>query len=356
MLFHLLCSLGFVVISAGKDLDLANKWSSAVADQFASTGDPTLVVDSSSYKELILGKPKQFDLFVIYTSPAAFCNICKPFTDAFAKTGESYFHAGRSSVDGQDRPVFFAIVDISRNQDIAKLLQMTTLPHIVRYDGKQYEAKKKGDGFTLPNRAYAITKLNVKAQELLDWVNQEVGGEAVKLYVGSLEKIANLLTVVAVIVSVLFFAFKLILVCRRNYHYIVGIALLIYYISTSGLFYNILQGMQWVGKDNQGNTAFFMGTVRGQFLAEGLTMSGLTLLSGMSLFGASRLPFTERGRKMDPNKLAYYLIGLILVSTACMYIVIYSYVFKTGWYSSSDFAPPAHYRRGPLRVDQGNTY
>ena len=233
---------------------------------------------------------------------------------------------------------------------------MTTLPHIVHYDGKKYEARKKGDSYILPNREYTITKLNVRAQEILDWVNQEVGGEGVKMFVGTVEKLTNLASVITAIVSLIYIAYKLIILCRRNYHYIVGIALLIYYISTSGLFYNILQGMQWVGTDNNGNTAFFMGTVRGQFLAEGLTMSGLTVLSGMSLFAASRLPFTDAGRKMDANRLAYYLIGLILVSTACMYIVIYSYVFKTGWYSSSDFAPPAHYRRGPLRVDQGNTY
>ena len=342
---------------ASKSNDLSSKWSHAIAEQYANTGDPVLTLDGTMYHELVLGKPKLFDLFVIYTAPQTMCNICKPFVDAFAKTAESFYHAGQSVLGGRDRPVYFAVMDISRSQEIARMHQMTTLPHIVRFDGAKLEAKKKGDGYVLPGREFAITKLNVRAQEVLDWINQEVGGgEAVKLYMSTTEKVLNLLSLLVLIVSVIYIAFKLIILCRRNYQYIVGIALLIYYISTSGLFYNILQGMQWVGTDPHGNTAFFMGTVRGQFLGEGLTMSGLTVLSGMSLFAASRLPFTEKGRTMDPNKLAYYLIGLLAISTACMYIVIYSYVFKTGWYSSSEFAPPAHYRRGPLRVDQGNTY
>ena len=356
MFFHYIVSFVLATIVGSADADLSAKWSDAIAQQFENTGDPALVVDGSNYHELVLSKPKQFDLFVIYTAPVNICNICKPFTDAFTKTAESYFHAGRSVASGQGRPVYFAIVDIGRSQDLARLHQMTTLPHIIHYDGKRYEAKKKGDGYTLPNREFPITKLNVKPQEILDWVNQEVGGEGVKVYVSAMEKLSSLVSLVVLIASVIYIVYKLIILCRRSYHYIVGIALLIYYISTSGLFYNILQGMQWVGTDQNGNTAFFMGTVRGQFLAEGLTMSGLSVLSGMTLFAASRLPFTETGRKMDANRLAYYLIGMILVSTACMYIVIYSYVFKTGWYSSSEFAPPAHYRRGPLRVDQGNTY
>jgi len=320
-------------------------------------GDSLLYLDSETYTKFVLNGPKHYHIFVIFSAPSNFCPICKPFADALEKVAESYHYAGKDDLDKETDPVFFAYLDLSKSQDISKMHQMTTLPHIFHFHGRDLDVRRVSDDhYMLPDREFPISKANVSPQDVLDWVNKETNNRTVKLHFSVYEKISGLILIIGVIASVVFVGIKVILACRRSPTVIIGLALLVYYISTSGLFYNILQGMNWMGTDQNGRPVFLMGTPRGQFLGEGLVMSALIVLSGMSMFVASRFPYTERAKKMDPNDLAYTLIGIIVLSIACMYIVIGSYVQKAGWYSSSDFTPPPHYRMGPLRVDQGNSY
>jgi hypothetical protein len=347
----------FAAASASKHHEQKSELALRIKEGYENTGSMFLYLDAESYTKFVLKGPKHYHLFVIYSAPSNFCPICKSYSDALEKVADSYHHAGKDDLEKESDPVFFAYLDLSKVQEVSRLHQMTTLPHIYHLHGSDLDVRRITEEFVqLPDREYPISKPSTSPQEILDWVNRETNNKDVKIHYYVSERLSNLIILVLCIAAVTTIGIKLVLICRRNPIVIVALALLVYYISTSGLFYNILQGMNWVGRDEQGRAVFLMGTPRGQFLAEGLTMSALSVLSGMSMFIAARFPYTIRAQKMNPNDLAYFLIGILVFSIACMYIVIGSYVQKAGWYSSHDFAPPPYYRRGPLRVDQGNSF
>jgi hypothetical protein len=234
---------------------------------------------------------------------------------------------------------------------------MKTLPHLIHLhrDEIQFEKMKSGR-IGLPTRGiYQITKVDVSGGEFLAYVNKVMNWD-VKLYYTPFERVLRGVFVIGVAVGLVWLVVRLVFLARERPVVIPVIGLIIHYISTSGLFYNILQGMSWAGRDQNGNFIFVMGSARGQYLGEGLSMSGLTVICGLSLLAAARLPYTDYAKRVDANKLTWILISLLLVSGISLYTVLSVYSVKVGWYQDPSFNPPAWYRTGPLRVDQGNTF
>jgi hypothetical protein len=315
------------------------------------------LMDLPKYSQYVLDPPKGYHMFIIYAASPQFCGICKPFIDAFQRTALSYYMAGASEIGGEQKPAYFAYVDFGTTQDIPRMHGMTTLPHIVHIEGGKYEVSGGKDGILrLPERMFPVVKLDISPREILDWINKETSNKDIGLYMSPQEKAMRWVLILVGAIAVIAAGVQIILVCRRRPGVIAVVGLIIHYIATSGIFYNLLQGMQWMGRDPQGGLLFIMNNARGQYLAEGLTMSALTICSGLSLFAASRLPFTERGRKMDASQMMYAMGTLVGVSIMTMTVVILAYIQKAGWYSANEFAPPEHYRRGPLRIDQGNSF
>ena len=331
--------------------------SKRLSEAYASSGDVVLRMNMDTYRKFAIDKPLNYHLFILFTANVQICRICKPFEDVFERVAQSYMASGKADVVPDNVPTFFAVVDIGPNNDIARLHKIETLPHILHYYGPKYTVSAPGaDGVVhMPNRKFNIVKLDLKPQELLDWVNAE-SHNSVDLYYTAAEKLMKLATTIVALVALVFIAIKTVLLCRRKPIVIALVALFIHYIATSGLFYNILHGMQWAGVGHGGVPQYVFTGSRGQYLGEGLAMSALTVISGVSLFVASRLPYTNYAKKANPNHLTYVLLGLIVVSTASMYTVVVVYVMKMGWYSDASFKPPGNYRTGPLRVDQGNTF
>lgn len=320
------------------------------------SGRAILNLNPDTYKKFVIDKPKNYNMFVLYTANIHMCRICKPFEDAFERVALSFEASGKTLNPDDENPIVFAIADISLHNDIGRIHNMNSLPHIGRVNGDVSDVVRLPTGaLELPSRRFNIVKLDVSAQEILDWANRELGTD-VALYYTESEKLTRIVVFVAAIIAVIILIIKLIMLCRRKPSVISIVALVIYYISTSGIFYNLLHGMQWAGIGPDGTTQFLFQGARGQFLGEGLTMSGLTVISGVSLFTAARLPYSESAKRIDPNTLATRLIFLLFISAACLYTVIGAYIVKVGWYSDSSMLPPPHYRQGPLRVDQGNTY
>jgi hypothetical protein len=324
--------------------------------EYVATGQPVVYLNSDNYKKFVVEKPKKYNLIVLYTANVQICRICKPFQDTFERVAASYNAADKLMKTDDELPIIFAVADIGINNEIARLHNMNTLPHIALVNGERSDISRLPTGIlVLPPVKFGLTKLDVGAQEVLDWVNRETKQD-VALYYTQFEKLSRLAFILAIITSVIVLAVKLVLLCRRKPSVISLVALVIYYISTSGIFYNLLHGMQWAGMNQDGSIQFLFQGARGQFLGEGLCMSGLTVVSGVSLFLAARLPYSDFAKRADANALATRLILLIGLSAACLYIVIGAYVTKQGWYSDGSMRPPPHYRRGPLRIDQGNTY
>ena len=328
----------------------------AYADAYSYHGDTVLRLNSADYQKLAIAKPKKYHLFIAYTANVQVCRICKPIVEQFERVALAYRMAEKSGRADDKRPIFFAVVDVGMEKEVAILHNINTLPHVVHANGWDSDFSLSPVGVSqFPARRFNIQKPETTAQELLDWVNRETVNE-VALYFTPSEKVAQVASMLCLAVAAVSVAVWLVTLCRRKPSAIAVIALIIHYVATSGIFYNLLHGMSMFGIGQGGSVQFLFAGPRGQFLGEGLSMSALTVISGVCLFWAARLPYTEFARKTSPNKLAYSLLALVGTSTICLYAVLGVYIMKVGWYSEASMYPPPWYRRGPLRIDQGNTF
>ncbi|EER13630.1 conserved hypothetical protein, partial [Perkinsus marinus ATCC 50983] len=201
---------------------------------------------------------------------------------------------------------------------------------------------------------FRITKYDHTPEDFLEWMNQKTTRD-VKVFRTSHEKLSSLLKMlfggillVAAGILAIYSARTWPITCAI-------IALCIQFISMSGIFSNILQGMVMQGRDADGNPEWIMHGMRGQYLGEGLAASFMMITSGVCMLIAVRLPNVNyfKGSK---NKASTIQIVMVVLSVVCMWAVFEMYGVKTGWPMSSDFYPPETYKRGWIRVDQGNTF
>lgn len=132
------------------------------------------------------------------------------------------------------------------------------------------------------------------------------------------------------------------------------VAMATYTICTSGIVYSIIHNVPWfkLERDQYGNVGIaevFMRGQRGQWAAEGYIFSGLCLCSGLTLIFIARIDqFFEK-----TSTRRYATMAAIFVVYVLAELILYCYKFKSPWYGPG-FAPPGHYQRGPLMLDQGN--
>lgn len=125
-------------------------------------------------------------------------------------------------------------------------------------------------------------------------------------------------------------------------------SLLIYITCVSGVIYDILHDVPFVGRDrNTGEVVIFAEGNREQYGAEGLVISTMIVFIGI-LF----VSIIVMGQKLDRKiSLPGSMIALLLI-----YYLVSSLesVYKSkGWYGPS-FSPPEGYLTGPITRDQGN--
>ena len=88
---------------------------------------------------------------------------------------------------------------------------------------------------------------------------------------------------------------------------------------------------------------------RGQWAGEGYIFSILCATTGLVLTFLSRVDkfFTKE------QSIRIAVIVSLVVVYILSYLILLCYQFKSPWYGPG-FAPPGHYQRGPLMLDQGN--
>ena len=125
-------------------------------------------------------------------------------------------------------------------------------------------------------------------------------------------------------------------------------SLLIYITCVSGVVYDIIHDVPFVGRDkNTGEVMIFSDGKREQYAAEGLLVSLM-----ISFIGILFVSIIVMGQKLE-RKLS--LIGS-LVAIILIYLLVTNLegIYKSkSWYGPS-FSPPADYLTGPISRDQGN--
>lgn len=125
-------------------------------------------------------------------------------------------------------------------------------------------------------------------------------------------------------------------------------SLLIYITCVSGVIYDIIHDVPFVGRDrNTGEVMVFAGGNREQYGAEGLVVS--LMISFVAILFVSIILM---GQKLDRK---YSIIGSS-IALVLIYLLVNSLegIYKSkSWYGPS-FTPPGGYLTGPISRDQGN--
>ncbi|KAF4685464.1 tumor suppressor candidate 3 [Perkinsus olseni] len=308
-----------------------------------------ITLDTDDYKELIIDNPRPYHVFVLITAPQAVCDVCDPIGKSFSQAAISHYMADD---DDEEEPVFFVQLDAFNNRDFQTIHGFKSVPHLVHlHEGSKLKHRKSSMEYRIPPaETYHQTQLEPPVGEILDWMNTKTGRH-VEVYVSRHDrlmhtfKLASLaVAAVALLLYGLYAARKWSIVC-------VIAALFIEMISTSGIFYNMLNGMVLVGKGRNGEPEYIMRGFRGQYLGEGLFCSSMMIVSGLSLLVAARAPYWINSRKSRFLSLAF--LGLSLVSG---WSVWQCYKYKTGMYSSPGWFPQPGAKHGSIRNDQGFSF
>lgn len=334
----------FAAVAFAKD-DSAERRKSLLDLQSESGG--IIEFEHDTYTEYAVLYPKPYHLFVLYTAEAKYCKVCPAYERIFRIVADAF-------PTGGDKPVVFGILNASKHPKSLELHGMKHVPAISTFDHDRSFLKKKDGSLTIkPKDTFPIIKQDPQPNELLDWVNIQIGGgSAVRLRVPLTDKLAFAFQLASYLILFAAFAFWLAVQVRKRKWLLVTIPLLLQYISTSGLFYNVIQGsMNLVGRDG----SWILKSSRGQHLGEGLAMSACMSFTGLALLAAVKLPNSSLGKRMNADALSVVMVLLALIGSVMIAGVLDVYKLKTGWYQSPPFFPPAWYRKGPLRVDQGNS-
>ncbi|KAF4656224.1 tumor suppressor candidate 3 [Perkinsus olseni] len=356
----LLLAWGLVDAAAKVDQPKIDQLADLTEDSHYNNFDLSAVIrlNITGYKEYALKQPKPYHIFIMFTANSGVCKVCPHLERSFDRASLSYYAIGAhhtADVDVDDDPVFFGMIDAYSNTELQRLHELKAVPLLVHFSHKSQLTKKKKSG-TLAIKAadqFRISKYDHTPEDLLEWMNQKTGRE-VRVFKTPHERLSSAL-------KMLFGAVLLVIVgifgiySARTWPITCAIvALCIEFVSMSGIFFNILQGMMMQGKDAQGNPEWIMQGMRGQYLGEGLAASFMMITSGVCMLIAVRLPSVKyfQGSK----KASSIQLVSVAVSVLCMWAVFEMYAVKTGWAMSSTFYPPDTYKRGWVRADQGNTF
>lgn len=121
----------------------------------------------------------------------------------------------------------------------------------------------------------------------------------------------------------------------------------IYVVCVSGVVYDIIHDVPFVGRNQQGEAEIFTSGTREQYGAEGVVIS-LTIMSIGLLFVS--IPLVSK--RVEGAQARVW--GLIAISLILFLTMSLEGIYKSkSWYGPS-FFPPADYSRGPISRDQGN--
>ena len=122
----------------------------------------------------------------------------------------------------------------------------------------------------------------------------------------------------------------------------------IYIICVSGVVYDIIHDVPFIGKDpKNGEAIIFSGENRQQYGAEGLVIS--LIISGIGFLFISIFVLGPKLQGIASRVFSLLAIFIILFLVSSL-----ENAYKPkGWYGPS-FRPPPDYQSGPVSVDQGN--
>ena len=254
--------------------------------------------------------------------------------------------------DKVSRPVFFGLLQYSKeNHNHFTRHGFKTVPHLTvslakpqRNEAEEFY-KEEDRWFVRQDEIYDSNKI-------LEFFNKRLGSNVQITLPFTTVLIKNAIFLAIFVLALVVLRYIRVIMLQPAVWFIV--AMIVYTICTSGIVYSIIHGVPWfkLERDQFGNVfvaEYFMRGQRGQWAGEGYIFSVLCMLTGLSLIFLWKVDhfFTKTSSRR------FAILGALVVVYILSELILICYKYKSPWYGPG-FAPPGHYQRGPLMLDQGN--
>lgn len=304
-------------------------------------GSAVIQLSSKTFYEFVLKQPRNYNLVVLFMTVRRETQAYAKILDSFVNVAEAY----EASLLRSNEKVFFAVFEYNKESEgLFRYLGFTQFSCLL--------ITRSGFGLEDEKFIYNIEDLikitnpaEAEAEAMIKFVNYRLGEK-----VDFQESIGQVLLFVGfgiiTCVSLVAFVYNLPEFFMDPLIWFV-FSMVIYFLSTSGIVYDILKLPALYGIDEQGNKIIINQRQRSQFMIEGFIMSGILVIAGLCLIGVNTI------RTVDGQfKIRIYASLLIICMFFCLMNVKNVYRFKNSWYNPG-FYPPNWYVKGPLSKDQG---
>ena len=314
-----------------------------------------IVLNAETYKEYVMSHPRPYDIVILYTLSRK-CSLCERVQNEFIQVSDSFRDANGFKPDmiSRKRAVFFAVLYYSEEtMPIFKSLKFPSMTNILYTTPQNIQFNNLGEPYIEYDEDYVISynerSDKIYALKMMEFANAK-SQRKFPLKKNPIEFLIYFLLFVALI----FCGFTVYQNCQplllSPILWVVG-SMLVVIICMGGIVYNILHGTPFAKYDRDGNIVEFIHTgQRAQYAGEGVLMSSLFVLGGSMLYS-----FNWLNRIKGYNQHKMFSFAVIIFIVLVVRIIFSIYRIKARWYSPT-FFPPAHYVKGPLIIDQGNSF
>ena len=314
-----------------------------------------IVLNSETYKEYVMTHPRPYDIVILYTLSRK-CNLCERVLNEFIQVSDSFRDSNGFKPDmiSRKRAVFFAVLYYSEDtMSIFKSLKFPSMTNILYTTPQNIQFNNLGEPYIEYDEDYIISynerSENIYALKMMEFADAK-SQRKFPLKKNPIEFLVYFLSFVGLI----FFGFSVYRNCKPillSPILWVACSMLIVIICMGGIVYNVLHGTPFAKYDRDGNIVEFIHSgQRSQYAGEGVLMSSLFVIGGTMLYSFKWLN-SIRGYR--PHKIISFAIIIFIVLIARIIFSIYT--IKASWYNPT-FYPPSHYVKGPLILDQGNSF
>eukprot|EP00963_Diacronema_lutheri_P008308 scaffold741_cov336-Pavlova_lutheri.AAC.19 len=284
---------------------------------------------------LVATKEKRpYHVFVYLTAKAHTSSQIKEYRDNFGHVARSYMKEYKGT--DQQYDVFFADLEHQESPEIFHMLQVKQIPFAFHirpdFKVKSYTDISLDQGDMIPRHA-----IGGGVESLADYVQLKSGLGVSKVTIPKFyEQPLFLPFLLAAVLTIVMVAYQLYQsgILFQKYLYLFG-ALIVFWLSVSGIMFDIIRGVPFNGYNQQKNTVqWFTKQNSYQFVAEGLIMGASYTVTGLSLC----LITVVAPRFKDPAvRRIFTYIGLLGFYWAYKYTSAV-YTWKTG-FSARSFYP-----------------
>ena len=312
-------------------------------------------LDAQTYKEYVMSHPRPYDIVILYTLKRN-CNLCERVINEYIQVSDSFRDSNGFKPDmiSRKRAVFFAILYYSEEtMPIFKSLKFPSMTNILYTTPQNIQFNNLGEPYVEYDEDYVIS-YNERSDKIYALKIMEFADAKSQRKFPLKKNPIEFLVYFLCFVGLIFIGFSVYRNCKPillSPILWVMVSMFVLIVCMGGIVFNILHGTAFARYDRDGNIVEFINPEqRSQYAGEGVLMSSLFVLGGTSLYCFNWL----NRIKGQGNHLIYSFIAIIVVLLDVQ-IIFSIYRIKARWYNPT-FFPPNHYVKGPLILDQGNSF